>query len=221
MTQCLVNPTTTMCAAQTDAPQHQMLPQAPARPLSPASLAYPLSPLWDVVGVQAHGGGGLASNAVSRRSLAHAAGAALGVKPTTCSTIGVGSGARRKQKGERDRAHCVAHDAHGEWVVVKQVVTAMAGRRQGVSATGRRSFVLETGARSSVTHSLTRHAAGCVVSGWRGVVWQAVEESFWVVVLMLVEKVLTAGQLNRGLATCCVFVVILEAAKCNGEREGE
>lgn len=46
-----------------------------------------------------------------------------------------------------------------------------------------------------------RHAAGGVVGGWGGVVWQAIEEALWVVVLMLVEEVLTAWHLDLGLAT--------------------
>jgi hypothetical protein len=33
------------------------------------------------------------------------------------------------------------------------------------------------------------------------VVWQAIEEALWVVVLMLVEEVLTAWHLDLGLAT--------------------
>lgn len=47
-----------------------------------------------------------------------------------------------------------------------------------------------------------RHTARGVVGRRGGVVWQAVEEALWVVMLMLVEEVLTAGHLDLGLATC-------------------
>jgi hypothetical protein len=51
------------------------------------------------------------------------------------------------------------------------------------------------------------------------VVWQAVEEALWVVVLVLVEEVLTTGQLDGRLAAC-FFVIYVWAGRAAGQSTG-